>query len=316
MIQLQFLNYLLSVKDPSVITENNISEEFFSDYKAEYEFIKNHIDTYGVIPDQVTFLDKFPNFDIVYVTEPLSFLIDKLYEDRNVRKLVETFNGVSKMVKEGDISKATQFLNEFAEEYNTQRKHVETVDILKDTSRYDAYVEKCTSFDKYFIKTGFNELDDIIGGWDRNEELATIVARSNMGKSWLLIKFAQAAVEQGLRCGFYSGEMSYNKVGYRFDTLLSHISNTALTKGNIEVQNDYKRYLDSLPNKYAGCLEVLTPEMIGGPAGVSDLRAFVERENLDILFIDQHSLLEDDRKARTPVEKASNISRDLKNLKL
>ena len=47
-----------------------------------------------------------------------------------------------------------------------------------------------------------------------------------------------------------------------------------------------------------------------------DLRAFVERENLDILFIDQHSLLEDDRKARTPVEKASNISKDLKNLQV
>ena len=33
-----------------------------------------------------------------------------------------------------------------------------------------------------------------------------------------------------------------------------------------------------------------------------------------MLCIDQHSLLEDDRNARNPVEKASNISKDLKNL--
>ena len=56
--------------------------------------------------------------------------------------------------------------------------------------------------------------------------------------------------------------------------------------------------------------------MINGPAGVTALRAFIEKENLDILCIDQHSLLEDDRKARTPTERASNISKDLKNLQV
>jgi hypothetical protein len=56
--------------------------------------------------------------------------------------------------------------------------------------------------------------------------------------------------------------------------------------------------------------------MINGPAGVTALRAFVEKEKLDILCIDQHSLLEDDRKARNAVDKAANISRDLKNLQV
>ena len=97
---------------------------------------------------------------------------------------------------------------------------------------------------------------------------------------------------------------------------ISNISNVAITKGHVEIQNEYKRYLDNLPNKYKGFLKVLTPTMIDGPAGVSALRAFIEKENLDILFIDQHSLLEDDRHARSPVEKASNISKDLKNLQV
>jgi len=46
------------------------------------------------------------------------------------------------------------------------------------------------------------------------------------------------------------------------------------------------------------------------------LRAFIEKENLDMLCVDQHSLLEDDRKAKNPVERASNISKDLKNLQV
>ena len=56
--------------------------------------------------------------------------------------------------------------------------------------------------------------------------------------------------------------------------------------------------------------------MINGPAGVASLKAFIQKEKLDILFIDQYSLLEDDRKAKNPVERASNISRDVKNLQV
>ena len=48
----------------------------------------------------------------------------------------------------------------------------------------------------------------------------------------------------------------------------------------------------------------------------SQLEAFIEKEKLDILFIDQHSLMEDQRKAKDPVTRAANISKDLKNLQV
>ena len=195
-------------------------------------------------------------------------------------------------------------------------KHLDSVDIIHDTSRYDSYVDRCNDFNKFYVKTGFPELDKLIGGWERQEELATIAARPGVGKSWVLLKCAIAAVEQGLKVGLYSGEMSEQKVGYRFDTLVSHISNYSISKGNADIQNDYKRYIDSLKDKFTGSLRVLTPAMINGVAGVTSLRAFIEKEELDILFIDQHSLLEDDRKAKDPVTRAANISKDLKNLQV
>lgn len=315
MIQLQFINYLLSSKDSSALLINNITADFFSDYKAEFNFIKKHLAEYNTVPDLISFLDAFPNFDVIEVNESVDYLIDKLYKDRNKRNLVESFNKMREYLTADDIESAQRLFEE-AKENAIQAKHIEAVDILRDTSRYDAYLERCENFDKYYTKTGFPELDEIIGGWDRQEELATIVARSNQGKSWILLKCAVAAVEQGLNVGIYSGEMSERKVGYRVDTLISNISNTAITKGDRAVQNTYKSYLDKLPAKYSGTMKVLTPTMIDGPAGVTALRAFIERENLDILFIDQHSLLEDDRKARNPVEKASNISKDLKNLQV
>ena len=270
---------------------------------------------YGNVPDINTFASEFPHFDFIQVNESPSYLIDKLYEDRNARKLSTLFNKIRQEFNDGDIDKA---MNTYLSSMNdiAKAKHIESIDLLRDTSRYDAFIDRADDWKKFFVKTGFPELDEIIGGWDRQEELATIVARSNMGKSWILLKCACAAAEQGLNVGIYSGEMSERKVGYRIDTLIGHISNTALTKGNIEVQNEYKQYLDSLPDKFTGTMKVLTPNMIGGPAGVTALRAFIEKDNLDILFVDQHSLLEDDRKAKNPVEKASNISKDLKNLQV
>lgn len=315
MIQLQFLNKLLVEKNPALLTLNNIDESFFSEYSDEYNYIKSHLDLYGRIPDVTTFLNEFPDFDIIKVDESTNFLVDELYRDKNRRFLAKVFNKVRTLLNEGKTDDAMQvYLSAQSEALSA--KHLDSIDIFKDTSRYDAYLEKCNDFNKFYIKTGFKELDEIIGGWDRQEELATIAARTNMGKSWILLKCAIAAMEQGLTVGIYSGEMTDKKVGYRIDTLISHISNSAIIRGNREVQNDYKKYIDSLSEKYSGTIKILTPSMLGGPAGVQALQAFIEKDNLDMLCVDQHSLLEDDRHAKNPVEKASNISKDLKNLQV
>ena len=315
MIQLQFLNYLLLKRDPTLITLNNLTDEFFSDYKDEFNFIKNHLQAYGNIPDQITFLNVFPDFDIIEVNETEKYLLDALYDDRNKRILAKTFNKVREALNNGNTEEAMRIYNSSSEKL-LQAKHLEAIDIYKDLSRYDEYVERSTDFNKYYVKTGFPELDEIIGGWDRKEELATIVARTNIGKSFILFKTALAAAEQGLTVGVYEGEMSQDKVGYRLDSLASHISNSKITHGNLNVQLDYKKFLENITSNLKGKILVLTPSMINGTAGVNALRSFIEKYHLDMLCVDQYSLLEDDRKARNPVERMSNIATDLKNLQV
>ena len=315
MIQLQMLNRILQTKNTSLITVNNLTDEYFSEYRKEFQFIKNHLDTYGNVPDMETFLNRFNDFDVITVNENDNYLIDALYEDRNQRELATIFNKVRKLIMDNKTDEAMKlYLN--ASQNVVRGVHLDSVDIISDTSRYDRYLEKCNDFNKYYVSTGFIELDEIIGGWDRQEELATIAARSGIGKSWLLLFVAVAAAKQGLNVGIYSGEMSEDKVGYRIDTLISHISNGQIIHGNVNASGKYKEYLDNLKNTIKGSIRVLTPAKINGPAGVTALRAFIEKDNLDMLCVDQHSLLEDDRNARNPIERAANISRDLKNLQV
>jgi replicative DNA helicase len=315
MIQLQVLNKILKDKDSSFITLNNLTEDYFSEYVDEFNFIKSHLERYGNIPDSESFLNKFSDFEIINVEEKNSYLISELTADKNTRNLANVFNKIRTLLMDNKTDEAMNLFKDSSSNLSTGVA-LQCVDILRDTSRYEAYVERTKDFQKFYIKTGFEELDAIMGGWDREEELGTIVARTNYGKSWILLKSAAKAAEQGLRVGIYSGEMSEKKVGYRLDTLIGHLSNGSITHGNIAVQNDYKRFIDELPNRFTGSIKVLTPTMIDGPGGVNSLRTFIEKEKLDILFVDQHSLLEDDRKAKNPIEKAANISKDLKNLQV
>lgn len=314
MIQEQVLNKILSTQDSSLIVLNNLTEDYFCNYKPEFNYILDHLNQYDKVPDFPTFMDKFPNFVVLEVNETNDFLLEQLLKEYSIRKAAATLNNAGDLLKQDKLDEVYTSLQELVE--NRSDIGINSVDILQDTSRYDDYIERSGNLSKYYISTGFPELDGVIGGWDRTDELATIVGRTNSCKTWCLLKMSIAALKQGLRVGLYSGEMSERKVGYRVDTLLGNISNGGLTHGNISIQQEYKQYIDELPKKFNGVFKVLTPYMVGGSVGVSTLKAFIKKENLDILFVDQHSLLEDDRKAKNPIERAANISKDLKNLQV
>lgn len=315
MIQLQVLNYILSSKDGSLITLHNLTERHFSEYKNEFLFIKTHLDRYGNVPNLETFIASFPDFEVINVTESPLYLLEELFKDYRTRNIAETFNKVRKLLLEGKTDEAARVYSEGAEDLDKDVA-ITCIDLFKDTSRYDDYIDRTRNLDKYYISTGFKELDKVIGGIDMQEELGVIMARTNLGKSWISLKMATAAAAAGLNVGLYSGEMTERKVGYRLDTLLGHIPNGSLMHGNINIQNEYLKYIKELPTKYSGSLKVLTPSMVGGHVGVGTLKAFIEKEHLDILFIDQLSLLDDDRHGKTLPERMSNIIVDLKRLQV
>ena len=313
MIQLLCLNYILDKKDKAFIINNNLDESFFSDYKDEFKFIKSHINTFGNVPDTTVVLSSFNDFQLVKVNETPQYLLDELYKDRNKRELAFAFNQVAQLVNQDKVDDALAIFSKSYEKISRQ-KNIRSTDLIEDKSRYTDYVERCNDYNKYYVTTGFREVDEIIGGWDRREEVAIIAGRLGTGKSWLMLKCAVAAAQAGLRVGIYSGEMGTTKVGYRVDTLLSHISNMGMTHGNVGIQNDYKAFLDSIKDSVKGTIKVLTPKDLGGYATVSTLGAFIDRDNLDMLCIDQFSLMEDEQKGRTDRENLANISKDLLKL--
>lgn len=317
LVQLQFINKLLSTKDYSIITENNLSKDYFPKYLGEYNFIETHYKKYECVPDLETFLKSFPDFEVINVEEPVDYLVSELYRERNESYLADTFNKIRKLLLDGKTDEAMNLLSNSATQAYENKK-LEAVDILSDISRYDVYIDKTQDFAKYYITTGFKELDETFGGGiDRRNAYFVVSARAGYGKTLVMIKMAAAAAEHGLRVGFYEGEMSVEKIGNRLDSIMSHIPNSSINHGRIEVSNEYHRFLENLKDNHNGNLYILTRDMVPENRMTVDvLSAFVDKYKLDILFVDQISLLDDSHYAKQTFDQAANISKDLKNLQV
>ncbi len=314
-IELQTLNYIFKHNSMQIVTMNEITEQHFTLYKDHFKFIKNFYDQYKSVPSKETFQAKFGNtFEWMDVKDPDDYLVAKLDEAKLSRDVIVDFTKMRDLIKDEKTDKAVELMAAVSQKYLKQSK-AEIVELVENADiRYQNYLEKSKNNNKFFIKTGLEELDLVINGWDVLNDSVVIAGRPGFGKSWWMIFFAMHAAKQGFKVGFYSGEMEPDSIGYRFDTFLGNIPNGALTHGNESVDQQYKTFLESLSNVVQGKLFVLTPEMIGGYMTVSYCRAFMEKHDLDIMFIDQLSLMRDEKNGRNAKEKLDNISTDLRLL--
>lgn len=314
--QFSILNKILSTKDISLITLNNLDEKYFFNYKNEFNFIKRHYDEYRVVPDKLTFANTFPEFDFVEVNEPDSYLLEQLYNDYSDSYIINNFNAIKKLFESGQEDKARELYKKGFENYQT-KSVLSCTNLLTDTNRYDHYLERTSDPKKHYLSTGFPELDAVVGGIDRENENFVIIARTGVGKTQVLLKMAAAASMSGLNVGIYEGEMSTDKVGYRIDTYIGHIKNTSLNRGDIYIQKQYKEFIESLSASNFGPIKVFTQlDVPNGVVTVDTLRTFVEKEHIDVLFVDQYDLLDDKYYAKSESERVANIAREIKKLQV
>lgn len=317
MVDLQILNLILNKKDYSIVNLNNLNADYFPAYKAEFEFIQNHYEKYKQVPDKQTFINHFPDFKFFDVTESERYLVDGIQEEYLYNTTVPILQKMDELLtgENADSRKAVEFLMSKIPTLS-KKLNVEAIDLVSQADmRLKTYQDKVDNQDKSVIKTGLKELDEIINGWDAKEELAVITGRTGMGKSWWLFFFLLNALKQGIRVGLYSGEMGADKVGYRIDTWMSNISNFKLNKGFKDIKEDYENHIEHF-KKLNSAFFIITPKELGGPATVEKLRAFVERYNIQILGIDQFSLMEDTRKGKASYERFGNISMDVKTMQM
>lgn len=313
MVELQFLNYILDKQDYGIVIKNSIDETYFTNYKDEFNYLEYHYNAFGNTPDKETFIARFKDFSFIEVNETPEFLIKDLTESKLYNKSVKILNDVSDLMVNHKTSEALDLLQLKLPDL-VKSSTFKSIDVFEEGhQRYLDYLDKVKNKDKYFMSTGFPELDKITGGIDTKDEYMVIAARPGVGKSYILLFISLMIAKLGYRVGVYSGEMTKQKVGMRIDSMNSHISNFKISRGFMEIDSDYKKATEDL-QKIAGKIKLITPELLGSFASVSNFRTFISKECLDILCVDQISLVKDLRRGQGKTEQLINISRDLKQL--
>lgn len=314
MVCLQIINKVLKSKNPDIIISNDLTEGHFIGCEAYYNFIMEHYRKYGNVPDTATFLDKFNDFELIDVTESDTYLVEKCREEYLYACMVPILEESASILTNQSSEEALDFLKAQLLTM-TPETNCFGVNIIQDAHlRYEEYVAKRDSDTPWMISTGFEALDNIIGGFSRGEEFVVVVARTNQGKSWVLSKMAEHMWSLGLNIGYISPEMTANAIGYRFDTLHQHFSNSALYKG-LPVEN-YKEYIDDLSTIDKNAFWVATPIDFNRKITVTKLRNFCQKCNLGVLLVDGITYLTDERYKRGDNKTTSltNLSEDLMQL--
>ena len=315
MTELQVISRVLNQQSSAIIENNNITDDYFITYPEEYQYIKQHKEQFGNIPDKETFLARFPNFQIIDVQETDDYLIDTFNEEHLYSLTVPIINKTAELVQT-DARMAMEYLQAELPKLLMNNTRKIGNDIIKNSKeRLEEYENKKINQDKFFIPTGFRELDNIIGGLSCSEELVVIFARTGVGKSWVLIKILQNAWLEGNRVALLEPEMSATKTGYRFDTLNRNFSNMKLLRGVDE--DGYESYIGEL-EKNDTPFYILHPKDFARKVSVSKLKNFCKSNHIDILGIDGISYLYDERKEKGDNRSTmlTNISEDLMDLSI
>lgn len=325
MFEQSIISKLLEGGGLEVLHANSVTPEMFLTCGSEIAFILKHYEQYKQVPDKITFLSEFHDFQMLEVSENMDYLVYKLKEAYTYTKLVPIIQNAADRVREDSIE-AIDYLKdqlsqlERAVPVSGNKDGYDIITNAKD--RLAEYKKRCEVKGLIGIPTGIPKLDELTNGWLWGEELVVITGRTNVGKSWMAEYFATIAYNLGYKILFYSGEMSKEIIGFRFDTLNKHFSNSGLlngagtlgkkpdTDGENYSEADYENYINQLSQK-SGFVVVTPDDFHGRKPNVDEIKELAIKHSADMIVVDQLSLMSDRRKADIPRIAYGNISEDL-----
>lgn len=261
-------------------------EDYLNKY-SEYMHVNNVLQTFGIDNEYFTDLMTLGNIEFLIQT-----IKERHASDQIVNEL-QLLNADANIVQTQPMEFIKKFdiTNDRLKRVGMEKKSVNLLDDLDKILQLD---------NNNVIKTGFKELDDKLIGWNKGEELVVLMGRPGQGKSFIGLKFSLSAALQGYRAGIYSGEMSQEMVQRRL----------VMLNKNGRAMTDAESIAEMRSKDLS--LSLLTQKELQGRATVKDLEAMILKDELDFLFVDQLSLMDDVHpKVYDTRTRFANISGDL-----
>lgn len=240
-----------------------------------------------------------------------------ILEKQILRGLITSSHEIAKAAYEGTndafdiLDQAERRIFEITESHLTQ-SYQGMDKAVRDALEYIEAIHS-QSHQKFSVPTGFYELDEILGGFQKSD-LVIIAARPSMGKTALALSLARnAAVEHNVPVGIFSLEMSTMQLIIRLLCAEGKLNAHLVRTGKLPTEEGVK-------------LSRNAHKLIEAPIYVDDspaqtvleIRAKARRlkveKNVGMIIIDYLQLMQGPSKSESREREISHISRSLKSL--
>ena len=320
MVEVALISKLLETKDYDTLKDKQITLQYFEeDYKDCMKFIDKYYMQHGMIPTVKVFKNKFPDIELeeyedhVGTEEPLTHWCDELRNKKTHNTIVHYLSRVAKSLDEEQVAYAVKDIRKLVNKIETELVETTAIDTTKDArSRRERYEERKRHKGMLGIETGIKLLDYMMKGL-QGKQLITLMARTATGKTWFFILLASYMWLQGYKIHFFTTEMSEEQIEGRLEAmamgmLYDKFDYNAFTSGQLDKEQEelYYKFLDRKESMETLIIDTATT--------VSAVRAKVEQNESDIVFVDSAYLMEDEEGADADHMRVTHIFRGLKKL--
>ena len=163
------------------------------------------------------------------------------------------------------------------------------------------------------VPTGFRQIDKLLGGLQKSD-LIIVASRPGMGKTSLILSFAQnAARKYSQRVAIFSLEMSAEQLVQRLIASETGIDSQRLRLGNLR-EDEWPLFIQATGALSETMIFIDDTPSISAMQLRTKARRLYAEHGLDLIIVDYLQLMQTDRRIENRVQEISLLSRSLKGL--
>lgn len=299
-------------------TLREVFEELFieGEEREVYSYMVRHRRRYQEIPT-IRVIEDHTSVELPEPEASTTYLLDQLYDRMMYNAVREPFHSLRQSLSLADADGIRGHVSDLRRAVQrSSRVTASGVSTIGDMGEQllSQYEVRANALGLVGISTGWDYLDNESGGY-QNGDFVALVARTSIGKTWLLAYQAYKAYLQGRSVLFVSTEMTKAQIASRIVCMKAGIDPSMVKRGLL-CHWSRQRYREA-----ASGFE--DPDRIGIYAGnigrsTDDVDTLIEEHNPDIIFIDGFYLLKPTSAGRGAgrFEKVYYVTDEIRNISL
>lgn len=277
----RLLRLIIEKQSTAFLLTQGIQEDDFAhkDAKAAFSWLKSFNDRWGKFPDVET-VEQEIGLKLPKIVEDEDFTLVSFKKYAQSKKIERLMTDASLRLEAKDVEGAASILGQIANlKLATAAGHS-----FRGTAyeRYDRYESGKASIGSG-LSTPWPRLTEQVIGY-LPSTLTTLIAMSNVGKTWLSVIHACYFLSLGKRVALVSLEDSLELVENRLDSYYYKINNKDLNKHRLKLRDDIK-WADGLLGNIEGEGDIYTYTREHVKT-VADLASVVDSCQADVLIVD------------------------------